>query len=157
MKCPTRRQFMQTATATLAGAAILTRRSQSSVIDATATPLQEFGYRQVELHSEPHEKQLQNSISVLMGLNEDSLLKPMRQMGGQPAPGEELGGWYNYDPNYDWHTFDAGFAPGATFGQWVSALARAYAIVGSAEIREKVLRLNRLYAKSISSGVCGMA
>jgi DUF1680 family protein len=95
---------------------------------------------------------LQNSISVLMGLNEDSLLKPMRQMGGQPAPGEELGGWYNYDPNYDWHTFDAGFAPGATFGQWVSALARAYAIVGSAEIREKVLRLNRLYAKSISSG-----
>jgi len=152
MKCPTRRQFMQTATATLAGAAILTRRSQSSVIDATATPLQEFGYRQVELHSEPHEKQLQNSISVLMGLNEDSLLKPMRQMGGQPAPGEELGGWYNYDPNYDWHTFDAGFAPGATFGQWVSALARAYAIVGSAEIREKVLRLNRLYAKSISSG-----
>jgi uncharacterized protein len=152
MKRPTRRQFMQAATATLAGAAVLTRRSHSSVIDATATPLQEFGYGQVELHSEPHEKQLQNSISVLMGLNEDSLLKPMRQMGGQPAPGEELGGWYNYDPDYDWHTFDAGFAPGATFGQWVSALARAYAIVGSAEIREKVLRLNRLYAKSISSG-----
>jgi uncharacterized protein len=152
MERPTRRQFMQAATATLAGAAVLTRRAHSSVVDATATPLQEFGYRQVKLHSEPHEKQLQNSISVLMDLNEDSLLKPMRQMGGQPAPGEELGGWYNYDPNYDWHTFDAGFAPGATFGQWVSALARAYAIVGSAEIREKVLRLNRLYAKSISSG-----
>jgi uncharacterized protein len=152
MKHPTRRQFMQAATATWAGAAFLTRRSLSSVMDGTANPLEEFGYHQVELNSEPHEKQLQNSISVLMGLNEDSLLKPMRQMGGQPAPGEELGGWYNYDPNYDWHTFDAGFAPGATFGQWISALARAYAIVGSAKIREKVLRLNRLYANSITSG-----
>ena len=79
-----------------------------------------------------------------MGLNEDSLLKPFRQMTGQPAPGIDLGGWYNYVPNYDWHTFDVGFAPSATFGQWVSALARMYAIKRSPEIREKVLRLNRL-------------
>jgi len=117
-----------------------------------APPLEEFGYHQVQLNSEPHEKQLRNAISVLMGLSEDSLLKPMRQMAGQPAPGEELGGWYNYDPNYDWHTFDAGFAPGATFGQWISALARAYAITRSGEIRNKVLRLNRRYAETISDG-----
>ena len=153
MQPQTRRRFMQSATATFAGAAIIPRRLHSSVFDTPlASPLEEFGYDQVQLNSEPHEKQLQNSISVLMELNEDSLLKPMRQMGGQPAPGEELGGWYNYDPNYDWHTFDAGFAPGATFGQWVSALARAYAITGSAEIRKKVLRLNRLYADSIIDG-----
>jgi uncharacterized protein len=38
-------------------------------------------------------------------------------MTGKPAPGDELGGWYKYDPNYDWHTFDAGFAPAAPFGQ----------------------------------------
>jgi uncharacterized protein len=153
MQPQTRRRFMQSATATFAGAAIIPRRLDSSVIDTPlAPPLEEFGYDQVQLNSEPHEKQLQNSISMLMELNEDRLLKPMRQMGGQPAPGEELGGWYNYDPNYDWHTFDAGFAPGATFGQWVSALARAYAITGSAEIRNKVLRLNRLYADSITDG-----
>ena len=41
------------------------------------------------------------------------------------------------------------FAPGCTFGQWVSALARSYAINRSPETREKVLRLNRLYAKTI--------
>jgi len=153
MQPQTRRRFMQAATATFAGAAIIPRRLHSSLIDTLlASPLEEFGYDQVQLNSEPHERQLQNSISVLMALNEDSLLKPMRQMGGQTAPGEELGGWYNYDPNYDWHTFDAGFAPGATFGQWVSALARAYAITGSAEIRNKVLRLNRLYAESITDG-----
>ena len=113
-------------------------------------PLQQFGYGDVELASELHEKQLEEALSVLMGLNEDSLLKPFRQMTGQPAPGIDLGGWYNYVPNYDWHTFDVGFAPSATFGQWVSALARMYAIKRSPEIREKVLRLNRLYAQTIS-------
>ena len=60
-----------------------------------------------------------------------------------------MGGWYRYEPDYDWRTFDAGFAPSATFGQWVSALARAYAITGSQAARDKVLRLNRLYAQTI--------
>ena len=113
-------------------------------------PLAQFGYGDVSLSSELHEKQLRETQAVLMNLSEDSLLKPFREMAGQPAPGAELGGWYVYDPNYDYHTFDAGFAPGATFGQWVSALARGYAITKSPEVREKVLRLNRLYAKTIS-------
>jgi DUF1680 family protein len=144
---------LESSTLSLAGAAVLPARwhfsTTSSPFSAT---LEEFGYDQVSLNSEIHEAQLQHSVSVLMGLNEDSLLKPMRQMGGQTARGEDLGGWYNYDPNYDWHTFDAGFAPGATYGQWVSALARAYAISGSTEIRNKVLRLNRLYAEAMSDG-----
>jgi uncharacterized protein len=76
-------------------------------------------------------------------------MKPFRAMVGQLAPGEDLGGWYRYDPNYDWHTFDAGFAPSATFGQWISALARGYAITGNQTVKERVLRLNRLYAKTI--------
>lgn len=115
-----------------------------------ANPLAEFGYGEVTITSAIHEAQLSNTHDVLMNLSEDSLLKPFRQMAGQAAPGADLGGWYNYDPNYDWHKDDAGFAPGATFGQWVSALARSYAITGSAETKEKVLRLNRLYAQTIS-------
>jgi len=117
---------------------------------APANALTEFGYADVTITSALHEAQLNESHEVLMNLNEDSLLKPFRQMAGQPAPGADLGGWYNYDPNYDWHKDDAGFAPAATFGQWISALARYYAITGSKETREKVLRLNQLYAKSIS-------
>src|SRR5579863_3978553 len=117
---------------------------------AAPSPLAEFGYGDVTITSALHEEQLKNTHEVLMNLSEDSLLKPFRQMAGQPAPGADLGGWYNYDPNFDWHKDDAGFAPGATFGQWVSALARYYAITGSAETREKVLRLNRLYAQTIS-------
>jgi hypothetical protein len=112
-------------------------------------PLEEFSYGEVALNSALHEQQLQQTHAVLMDLSDDALLKPFRLMIGQPAPGEDLCGWYRYDPNYDWHTFDAGFAPSATFGQWVSALARVHAITGSQAARDKVLRLNRLYAQTI--------
>jgi DUF1680 family protein len=149
----TRREFLQSAVLSLAAGAVLRRRLYAiDVRTLNSVPLDEFEYGQVSLASERHEQQLQHCISVLIGLNEDSLLKPMRQMGGQPAPGEDLGGWYVYDPNYDYRTFDAGFAPASTFGQWISALARAYAITKSDEIRQKVLRLNRLYAEAISDG-----
>ena len=120
--------------------------------DAPPRPLAEFAYRDVTVVSAPHEAQLANTHEVLMSLSEDSLLKPFRQMAGQRAPGADLGGWYNYDPDYDWHRDDAGFAPGATFGQWISALARYHAITGSADTRAKVLRLNRLYAAAIGAG-----
>ena len=118
----------------------------------TTAPLAEIPYADVTIDSAPHQAQLANTHEVLMSLSEDSLLKPFRQMAGQHAPGEDLGGWYNYDPAYDWQRDDAGFAPGATFGQWVSALSRYHAITGSDAAREKVLRLNRLYAATISEG-----
>jgi DUF1680 family protein len=146
-----RRQFIRLASIT--GAAV--RLPESHVLELFAAadpqaPLREFGYGDIALHSELHNRQLEQTHSVLMGLSEDSLLKPFRQMIGKPAPGDELGGWYKYDPNYDWHTFDAGFAPAATFGQWVSALARSYAISGDPKTRDKLLRLNRLYAENIA-------
>ncbi len=117
-----------------------------------AAPLAEFPYRDVSIEGPLQLAQLRNTQQVLMSLSEDSLLKPFRQMAGQPAPGADLGGWYNYDPDYDWRKDDAGLAPGATFGQWVSALARYYAISGSSAARDKVLRLNRLYGATISEG-----
>ena len=113
--------------------------------------LSEFGYGDVLISSERHESQLMNTHAVLMALSEDSLLKPFREMSGLPAPGDDLGGWYHYDPEPNFrHGFDAVGAPGCTFGQWVSALARVYAITRDERTREKVLRLNRLYAQTIS-------
>jgi DUF1680 family protein len=112
--------------------------------------LAQFDHGDVELASEPHEKQLDQTRLVLMGLSEDSLLKPLRQMSGLPAPGEDLGGWYHYNPDYVWGKDRDGFAPSCAFGQWVSALARMYAIRRDPAIRDKVLRLNRLYAQTIS-------
>jgi len=148
-----RRKFMQHS-ASLAAAGAMTHRlglSTALLASGAPPPLEQFGYADVTLSSEPHETQLHESHAVLMGLSDDSLLKPFRQMAGQPAPGEDLGGWYHYDPNYDPDHAGVGFAPGATFGQWVSALARGYAINGSAATRDKVLRLNRLYAQTISA------
>ena len=113
-------------------------------------PLEQFDYGDVVLASTVHEKQLEETHSVLMGLSDDSLLKPFRQMSGQPAPGEDLGGWYHYSPDYQWGKDEDGFAPSCTFGQWVSALARMYAITRDEATRDKVMRLNRLYAQTIS-------
>jgi DUF1680 family protein len=141
---------MQSASLLTAGLVTSPSWLPKSLTAPTPQPLEEFSYGDIILASDLHNKQLQQTHSVLMELSEDSLLKPFRQMVGQPAPGDELGGWYRYDPNYDWHTFDAGFAPAATFGQWVSALARTYAITGDGQIRDKVLRLNRLYAQTIA-------
>jgi DUF1680 family protein len=145
-----RRRFVQSAS--LAAASVIPGFRTLALAQPAAAdgPLKEFSYGDVILAGELHEKQLAETHAVLMELSEDSLLKPFRQMIGQPAPGADLGGWYRYDPNYDWHTFDAGFAPAATFGQWVSALARVHAISGSRPVRDKVLRLNRMYAQTIA-------
>ncbi len=151
-----RRRFLKSAALASAASAIPGLQKSALAIDSSrasdakqSASLEEFSYGDVTLNSALHERQLQETHAVLMDLSDDALLKPFRRMIGQPAPGEDLGGWYRYEPNYDWHTFDAGFAPSATFGQWVSALARTYAITGSQAAREKVLRLNRLYAQAI--------
>jgi uncharacterized protein len=144
-----RRTFVQSSSLATA-AAVASHFKFPAAVETFTRPLEEFGYGDVTLTSELHEKQLHETHAVLMELSEDSLLKPFRQMAGQPAPGADLGGWYHYDPDYDSNSVDVGFAPSATFGQWVSALARTYAITGDPATREKVLRLNRLYAKTIS-------
>lgn len=147
-----RRQFMQSISIATAGTVIprewILGNGRS---DRDVLPLEQFDYGDVVLASDLHEKQLEQTHSVLMGLSEDSLLKPFRQMSGQPAPGDDLGGWYSYIADYKWgENNNAGFAPTCTFGQWVSALARMYAIRKDQATRDKVTRLNRLYAETIS-------
>ncbi len=127
-------------------------RAPSHAEVSEVAPLAEFGYAAVSLTSELHEAQLRETHAVLMALSEDSLLKPLRQLSSMPAPGQDLGDWYSYDPAYNYRkNFDVGFAPACPFGQWVSALARAYAITGDEATRAKVMRLNRLYAQTITA------
>lgn len=151
MGTTSRRRFLQgglLATAAMTRAGFPSSAWAAQILNQ---PLSEFGYGDVLISSELHEAQLENTHAVLMALDEDSLLKPFRQMAGRLAPGEDLGGWYHYDPDADYRKgFDAVGAPGCTFGQWVSALARIYAITGDEATRDKVLRLNRLYAQTIS-------
>ncbi len=116
------------------------------------TPLEEFGYDQITVSGERQLAQAENVRSILLGMNEDSLMQPFRQMSGLPAPGETLGGWYEWKPNYNYHHDDAGLAPAATFGQWVSALARLHASTGEAALGERAIRLNSLLAETIARG-----
>jgi len=144
-----RRRFVQST-----AAAIATRGAWSNLAFADAAGpvnfLSQFDYGDVFLTSDLHESQLHQTHAVLMQLSDDSLLKPLREMAGMPAPGEDLGDWYHYDPDLKHFAGDAAFAPACTFGQWVSALARIYAITGDEATRAKVLRLNKLYAQTIS-------
>jgi len=145
----TRRQFLQSSSLSLAWLATHHFPLPPDVATHPAA-LQEFSYADVTLHAPLHEDQLHNTHAVLMNLSEDSLVKPLRAMSGQPAPGEELGGWYEYVPDFHFQQGDTGFAPACPFGQWISALARYYAITQDPATRDKVLRLNRLYAQTIT-------
>ncbi len=151
MRRISRRRFLQEGSLAAAAAGVWSGRGWCAENPGAAT-LSEFGYGDVFIASDLHESQLMNTHAVLMALSEDSLLKPFRQMSGMLAPGEDLGGWYHYNPDPEYRKgFDSIGAPGCTFGQWISALARVYAITGDQATREKVLRLNRLYAETITA------
>jgi len=82
------------------------------------TLLNQVHYAQVDLDSGPAEQQFEQCQQVLLNLSDDGLLRPFRFREGLPTPGYELGGWYSTD----------GFAAACPFGQWISALARMYAV-----------------------------
>jgi DUF1680 family protein len=117
------------------------RAASQAVADAIAAPLSEVEYGQVQFSAGPLYNQARENHRLVLGLDEDALLRPFRVRAGQRAPGRDLGGWYD----------SYAFAPGATFGQWMSALARYHAITGDAATLAKVERLVRAYAATIDA------
>jgi len=103
--------------------------------------LEQFYYGQVQFGPGPIQRQIEENRQILLNLSEDSLLRPYRIREGLPAPGQDLGGWYD--------TYS--FAPGFTYGQWMSALARYYAATGDDACRAKVTRMVRGYAGTIET------
>ncbi len=81
--------------------------------------------------------QFDQTHAFFLNLSEDRLLKIYRQRAGLPAPGEDMGGWYD------------DFCPGASFGQYVSGLARFAAATNSEPTRVKVKRLVRGYSQTV--------
>ncbi len=110
----------------------------------------EFTYGDVQLAAGPAQSQFEQTQSVLLGLNEDSLLKPWRLRAGLPAPGPEMGGWYDELPLEKTESGGHGFAPAHSFGQWLSALARGYNANRDQATRAKLTRLLDLYGEAIS-------
>ena len=142
-----RRSFLQSAS--LAAVAFYSRSSLFAATEERVL-LNEFGYGDVELASGLAQTQFEQTQSVLLGLNDDSLLKPWRLRAGLPAPGPDLGGWYDEVPLDKTPSGGHGFAPAHSFGQWISALARGYAVNGDARTRAKVQTLLDLYSPAIS-------
>lgn len=118
--------------------------------------LKQFTYSQVQLGEGKLLEQFNYQRHLFMGIDDDKLLKPFRSRAGQDAPGEDMGGWYDdsrdfhIDPN-DWSTANwHGYIPGHSFGQYVSGLARSYAVTGDEKIKQKVASLIKKYSLTIS-------
>jgi len=156
MKKTSRRKFMQVTGAAAAGAALMhpARKlwgAASSVSVAIEPPLSVFDYAAVQLLPGPFREQFDRNHDVFLHLDEDALLKPFRQREGIPAPGPDMGGWYDnaddFSPPENFHAF----VPGHSFGQYMSGLARAYAVTGSQATQEKVHRLVRAFGETVGA------
>ena len=112
-----RREFLKTGAALTAGA-VMSRRARAWGADAVAgsrrTVLEQFDYADVQLLDGPMLEQFQQNHALFLNLNEDSLLKPFRQLAGQAAPGEDMGGWYSPSPEFDPPKNMTGYVPGHT-------------------------------------------
>ena len=145
-----------------------------------ARPLEEFGYGEVELRGGREIAQRAQVMGVVMGLREDEMLRPVREMSGTAAaageqgigaglwglaegpskasglgPAGQIGGWYGWRPGFDFHHDDAGFAPGSTLGQWTSAMARvgaSAAVSGGEAMGERVRRLHAGLREAVRPG-----
>ncbi len=132
--------------AATAAAGVCAGRSASGLTDSgrqrpgmKATKLDQVDYAQVELAPGPTQKQFEQNHELLLNVSEDGLLRPFRVREGLPAPGEELGGWYS----------TTGFAPACPYGQWMSALARMYAVTRDQATYDKIDRMIQGYAATL--------
>jgi DUF1680 family protein len=152
MKAKTRRQFLKSAaisTASLYAVRSLPSWARPSVEAKIMPPLSLFGYSKVQLLDSPFRVQFDQNHQTFLHLDEDGMLKPFRKRQGLPAPGPDLGGWYDDADDFDEKTNFHAFIAGHTFGQYVSGLARAYAVTGSKATQEKVHRLVRAFAETV--------
>jgi DUF1680 family protein len=148
---PSRREFLQSGAA-IAAASMARPRALFAATgsdSAIAPALSQFQYGDVELLDGPMRQQFQTNHAFYQALDEDMLLKPFRLRAGVPAPGEDMGGWYDWTDDFTPKNMH-GFVPGHTFGQYLSGLARDYAATGSKATQAKVERLVRGYAAAIS-------
>jgi uncharacterized protein len=147
-----RREFLKAGTAMAVASATGIRNVQAAVsAPAPTTPLAQFEYGDVQLLEGPMREQFLANHALFLALDEDRLLKPFRQRAGLPAPGDDMGGWYDNSPEFDPHGTFHGFIPGHSFGQYLSGLSRAYAVTGSKPTQEKIGRLVAALAPTIAT------
>ena len=139
---PTRRDVLKTGTAAAFSFAAHRNASAKFFSPGTATPaptlLRQLDYNQVALLPGPMRQQFEQTYRRFMGIENDMLLKPFRQGAGLDAPGDDMGGWYSNSRFFNVIYGADGFVPGHSFGQYLSGLARAYAVTGDRATQAKV-------------------
>ncbi len=150
-----RRTFLKATTATAGGAYVASVlpawASPEKSLMAVSTPLTTFSYSEVQLLDGPMKRQFEENHARFQNLDDDRMLKVYRQVAGLPAPGEDMGGWYDLTGfSLEGGEF-RGFIAGHSFGQYVSGLARAYAVTGSEETRAKINRLVKGYGETLDA------
>ena len=119
-----RRHFLHCSACATAAAGTAGAVGFSGIAMAAIPPgrevMKEFPYGAVQLTRGPVKEQFDSIHAHYLALDNDSVLKVFRQAAGLPAPGKDMGGWYDAD----------GFVPGLTLGQWISGLSRLGAATG---------------------------
>src|ERR1035441_8635666 len=145
MQCPrgdldmrlNRRSFVKAAAAFAATPSLAT-----VAVTESREPLRQFDYADVQLTGGPFAEQYDILHAHYLALSNDRLLKAYRQRAGLPAPGSDMGGWYDL----------TGFVPGHGLGQYISGLARFGACTGDTACRKKVHNLVDGFAATLGPG-----
>lgn len=132
----TRRTFVKSAAAT---AVCATQPLLAATPAHAREPLQELPYSAVQLTGGPFARQYHSVHANYLSLSNDRLLKVYRQRAGLPAPGLDMGGWYDLN----------GFVPGHSLGQYISGLARIGASTGDPACHNKVHALVSSFAETL--------
>ncbi|HEX8524786.1 MAG TPA: beta-L-arabinofuranosidase domain-containing protein [Tepidisphaeraceae bacterium] len=140
-----RREFIGAATVVAGGViwgGILQGAEGGDVVATTSrAKLVPLGYDQVKITGGPLKAQQERIFALYRSLDTDRLLKVYRQWVGMPAPGNDMGGWYDQN----------GFAPGHALGQITSGLSRFVKNTGDAAGKEKVRQIVKAFAETLSA------
>jgi DUF1680 family protein len=110
-----------------------------AVDGSNRTRLAEFDYADVRLTGGPLKEQYDRVLASFLALNDDRLLKVYRQRAHLPAPGDDMGDWYDAE----------GFVPGHTLGQYISGLSRYARSTGERRAVAKARALVNGFAKTL--------
>ncbi len=107
--------------------------------------LKTFDYRGVTLLPSRLADQVHATRELYFNLSNDDILKGFRREAGLPAPGNDLKGWSRKNSS-------------ATFGQWISGMARLSCATDDAALRQKAITLVEEWGKTVGpDGNCRMA
>lgn len=98
--------------------------------------LRYFDYRGVTLGPSRFRDQMLATRDRYFGMSDEDMLKGFRRKAGLPAPGTDMKGWCTHDCE-------------ATFGQWLSGMARLSRATGDTALRDKAIGLTAEWAKTI--------